>query len=233
MTVFYSLPLWGFTIWRHNKEAHDMYAQQLKKLSARERWEFIKKWGPEPWRYRKDAVREDWMDDLFKRPAYSRWDHISRDTECDPLYLALMAKNRPAARALLEKKGTLAKQQTGTYALLTLQWAPDLLEAILDAGPADPHYYLNHCATWRSNGRLLVITGSLLMIAAALDDLPSLELLLRRGYDPTYSFQKDGWKVARDHALTYDFQLFAPNWSVAHLPGQRDSCRQQRGSMSQ
>ena len=62
----------------------------------------------------------------------------------DPLWMALQSKNRQAAHALLDTRSSLPRAEAGKLALLTLQWAPDLLERILSLAPDKPYYWLQH-----------------------------------------------------------------------------------------
>lgn len=112
---------------------------------------------------------------------------------------ALQKKNHAAARALLEEIPALPRQQAAECALLTLGWAPDLLEAILDKTPGRPFAWLRHEVTLDAQRQLtLSLRGSLTMIAAALNDVTSLNLLLARGGNPDYDFRRDRWDIVGD-----------------------------------
>ena len=116
-----------------------------------------------------------------------------------PLCMALRDKNPGAAREILNQTQTLTRQEGGLCALLTLQWAPDLLEAILDRVPGGHFYWMRHEISLPGEENVtLRLQGSLVMIAAALDDLPALECLLRRGAPADYQFQRDRWRVLGD-----------------------------------
>lgn len=98
----------------------------------------------------------------------------------DALSWALCLKNRRAARALLEKREALTWIEGSEYAPLTLGWAPELLNMILDRVP-EGELFCAHCFPHPRGSRDLLVESSLLTAAAALDDLTSVELLLARG----------------------------------------------------
>lgn len=114
----------------------------------------------------------------------------------DAVTWALAKKNRRAARALLEKRGALTWLEGARYAPWTLGWAPELLELILDRlPPRDEELYCLR-RFFRPGGDWYVgVCSSLLTAAAALDDLPAVELLLARGC------------VLNEHELDRNFML--------------------------
>ena len=178
----------------------DIFTEQYSRLSPSEQRAFDRKWGPTPWKVpakNQPHLRKAWKRDLDPPPSYPRWE---KDTHPDsPLWMALRAKNRRAASALLDRASSLTREETGRCALLTLQWAPDLLERILALGPDRPYCWLRHEVTLsRERGLQLRLCGSLAMIAAALDDLPALEILLRRGDPADYDFRRDRWNIISD-----------------------------------
>lgn len=116
-----------------------------------------------------------------------------------PLQRALREKNRSAARKILSEMSALPRGQAADCALLTLGWAPELLETILEKTQGGPFAWLRHEVTLDAQTQLtLSLRGSLVMIAAALDDLPALNLLLSRGGHPDYDFRRDRWEIAGD-----------------------------------
>ena len=178
----------------------DIFTEQYSRLSPADQRAFDRKWGPTPWKVpakNQPHLRKAWKRDLDPPPSYPRWE---MDTHPDsPLWMALRAKNRRAASALLDKTPSLTREEAGRCALLTLQWAPDLLERILSLGPDRPYCWLRHEITLsRERGLRLRLCGSLMMIAAALDDLPALEVLLRRGAPADCNFQRDRWNIVSD-----------------------------------
>lgn len=101
----------------------------------------------------------------------------------DAVTWALSRKNRRAARELLERRGSLTWVEGSEYAPWTLGWAPDLLELILDLVPKDgEELFCLRCFVLPGGVWLADICAGLLTAAAALNDLPAVELLLARGY---------------------------------------------------
>lgn len=178
----------------------DTFQKQYSLLSPSRQRDFDRKWGPEPWRIpaqNQPGLRKAWKKELDPLPVYPRWDQAP--ISGSPLWMALRAKNRRAASALLDKISSLTREEAGRCALLTLQWAPDLLERILALAPDRPYFWLRHEVTLSRKRQLrLRLQGSLVMIAAALDDLEGLEVLLRRGAPANYDFQRDRWNIVAD-----------------------------------
>ena len=118
----------------------DTFQKQYSLLSPSRQRDFDRKWGPEPWRIpaqNQPGLRKAWKKELDPLPVYPRWDQAP--ISGSPLWMALRAKNRRAASALLDKISSLTREEAGRCALLTLQWAPDLLERILALGPDRPY----------------------------------------------------------------------------------------------
>lgn len=176
---------------------YQTFTDQLARLPDRARDRFISTWGETPWtdpKFNRPHLRAVWKKELDPLPARPRWDGCR---EWSPLRAALTAKNRRAAVSLLENTPFLPRREAGPCALLTLGWAPDLLEQILNRTDPRPFLWLRHQITLPT-GAVVRMQGSLLMLAAALDDLPALELLLRRGDPVDYNFARDRWDLIGD-----------------------------------
>lgn len=104
---------------------------------------------------------------------------LSRET--DPLYCALKEGDLETARTMLEQRERLNYAEAFYYAPLALGRPVWLLEKILDLAPR-----VEMCCAKvferPGDGWKIKLHGSLLMAAAALDDLEAVELLLARGY---------------------------------------------------
>lgn len=126
------------------------------------------------------AARRAWARARQLPPPAPRWDALNEEDRRDPLCLALMGKKRRLARELLDRETVLTPDEAARYAPLTFHWAPDLLARILDLAPAG--VYLDGYRFPPRSGpeRKCLLSGSLLLAAAAADDLVSLELLLAR-----------------------------------------------------
>lgn len=177
------------------------FEKQFDSLSPAAQRLFTHRWGEKPWEnaeHNRLCCRKIWKAELFERPLSPRW-HLNKLHPESPLWMALRAKNRRAAYAILDKTASLSRKDAADCALLTLQWAPDLLERILSKTPGKPFAWLSHEVTLDREKHLsLHLHGSLVMIAAALNDLPALELLLRRGGHADYNFQRDRWDIVGD-----------------------------------
>ena len=176
------------------------FERQYEQLSPQAQQDFTQRWGKTPWNdptQNQPQQRMAWKAALAPLPRYPRWE--VRPHRESPLWMALRAKNRRAANAILDKTDTLTRKEAANCVLLTLQWAPDLLERILDKTPGRPFTWLQHDITLdRTTQLTLHVRGSLVMIAAALNDLRALELLLRRGAHPDYDFHRDRWDIVGD-----------------------------------
>ena len=176
------------------------FLQQYARLSPAQQRAFDRKWGPTPWKVpaqNTPALRKAWKQELDPLPVYPRWEQDAHPES--PLWMALRAKNRRVATALLDKTPSLTREEAGRCALLTLQWAPDLLDRVLSLGPDRPFCWLRHeIPLSRERNQRLRLCGSLVMIAAALDDLSALEVLLRRGDPVDFNFQRDRWNIVGD-----------------------------------
>lgn len=99
----------------------------------------------------------------------------------DPLYRALQAGNLRAAGRMLDKRKSLSWHEAAVYAPLALRRPAWLLRRILDLAPEGQIYcagdFVRPGGGWR-----IELCSTLLVAAAALDDLTSVEELLRRGY---------------------------------------------------
>jgi len=179
----------------------DTFENQFARLSPAAQRRFEQHWGKQPWRdpaKNRPTQRKAWKAELFASPTSSRWSHLHTQRK-SPLWMALRAKNRRAAQAILAKTPSLTRKEAADCALLTLQWAPDLLVQVLDKMPGRPFAWLRHEVTLDINQQLvLCLQGSLVMIAAALDDLPALNALLERGGQPDYNFRRDRWDIIGD-----------------------------------
>lgn len=175
------------------------FEKQFASLPIRAQSRFRLAWGDAPWNHPEHKQlhhRKVWKAELFSTPIPPRWAQAQGKS---PLWMALRAKNRRAAHAILDKTPCLTRKEAADYALLTLQWAPDLLEQILDKTPGQPYAWLRHEVTLDREKQLtLALRGSLVMIAAALNDLRALELLLRRGGHADYNFRRDRWDIVGD-----------------------------------
>ena len=121
------------------------FLQQYARLSPAQQRAFDRKWGPTPWKVpaqNAPALRKAWKQELDPLPVYPRWEQDAHPES--PLWMALRAKNRRAAMALLDKTPSLTREEAGRCALLTLQWAPDLLDRVLSLGPDRPFCWLRH-----------------------------------------------------------------------------------------
>lgn len=99
----------------------------------------------------------------------------------DPLYRALEAGNLRAAKRMLDKRESLSWHETAVYVPLAFRRPAWLLRQILDLGPEGQVYcageFVRPGGGWR-----IRVCSTLLVVAAALDDLVSVEELLRRDY---------------------------------------------------
>lgn len=179
----------------------DTFEKQFARLSPAAQRRFEQHWGKNPWKdpaKNRPTQRKAWKAELFSSPLPPRWQHQNIHPE-SPLWMALRARNRRAAHAILDKTGVLSRKEAADCVLLTLQWAPDLLERILDKTPGRPFAWLRHeIALDRQKQLVLSLRGSLVMIAAALNDLSALNILLTRGGQPDYDFRRDRWDIVGD-----------------------------------
>ena len=199
----------------------DTFQNQYARLSPSAQRKFCRLWGSAPWEdpaKNQPQQRRAWKEALDPPPSYPRWEQAACGKS--PLWMALRAKNRRAASALLDQTAALSREEAGELALLTLQWAPDLLERLLALAPNRPYFWLRHeISLDRAKHLQLRLRGSLVMIAAALNDLSALEILLRRGDKPDYNFQRDRWGIIGDllsGGITMG-ALHSPEYSLQQL----------------
>lgn len=123
------------------------FKKQFAGLTPSAQTRFRRTWGDAPWdhhEYRKLHHRRIWKAELFAAPLPPRWEPERLRPE-SPLWMALRAKKRRAAKAILKRTDALTRKEAAGCALLTLQWAPDLLGEILDKTPGRPISWLQHC----------------------------------------------------------------------------------------
>lgn len=100
----------------------------------------------------------------------------------DAFTWAASRRNRRAAREILEGRKHLSWQEASAWAPWTLNWAPELLERILELYGEEDELYCVYALSCR-RGWEICVWGSLLTGAAAADDLAAVKLLLERGYE--------------------------------------------------
>lgn len=174
----------------------DTFTVLFQRLGPSQQAAFREKWGTEPWKnsiLNRPENRRAWKQELLT-PPWRRW----REEQAPPLEMALRAKNRRAAGEILSNTPSLPREEAGRCALLTLQWAPELLEQILGKMSGPPHLWLRHRITLPSPQHQLQLQGSLSMIAAALGDLTSLKIILRHGGRADFNFLRDRWDIIAD-----------------------------------
>lgn len=99
----------------------------------------------------------------------------------DPLYCALKAGHLQTAKRLLDQRESLSWYETAMYAPLALRRPPWLLKRILDLGPEEQICCAGEFVR-PGGGWVIRICSTLLVAAAALDDLAAVIELIGRGY---------------------------------------------------